>query len=187
MAQHRRSPAAARGDQRRRDARAAGGAGGADRRPSCAPRLRKVHARKDLVIEVDVARRCGLRRRSRRPHRAARQPDRQRLQVVPRQGARPGAAATRHGPPRSSLSIRVEDDGAGHRAGRSARVLERGVRADERAPRPRPGPGHGGRHGGAVRRRAGRSANRPACTAPALSVALARAAARRPGVITSPA
>ena len=54
---------------------------------NCVVALLKVYARKDLVIELDVPSRGAVPRRPRRSHRAARQPARQRLQVVHGAGA----------------------------------------------------------------------------------------------------
>ena len=81
---HHRAPAEARRGLRR------GAAGGRRRWRSrtLAADLRaallKVYASKDLSIELAVAAGSAVHRRPRRSHRAARQPARQRLQVVPR-------------------------------------------------------------------------------------------------------
>ena len=77
---HHRAPAEARRGQRRRVARP--GAGG---RGAVVAELRvallKVYGNKDLLFETAIAPERAVHRRSRRPHRAARQPARQRLQV----------------------------------------------------------------------------------------------------------
>ncbi len=98
--------------------------------------MRKVHARKDLVIEVEVAAGVGF------------VGDRGDLLELLgnlidnackwcRGAVRIQARLDVVMPPGRSLTIRVEDDGPGIAPDNRARVLNRGVRADERAP------GHG--------------------------------------------
>jgi two-component system, OmpR family, sensor histidine kinase PhoQ len=98
--------------------------------------MRKVHARKDLIIEVEVAADAGF------------VGDRGDLLELLgnlidnackwcRGTVRIQARLDVVMPPGRSLTIRVEDDGPGIAPENRARVLNRGVRADERAP------GHG--------------------------------------------
>jgi two-component system, OmpR family, sensor histidine kinase PhoQ len=98
--------------------------------------MRKVHARKDLIIEVDVAADAGF------------VGDRRDLLELLgnlidnackwcRSTVRVQARLDVVMPPGRSLTIRVEDDGPGIAPANRGRVLNRGVRADERAP------GHG--------------------------------------------
>jgi two-component system sensor histidine kinase PhoQ len=98
--------------------------------------MRKVHARKDLVIEAEVAPGAGF------------VGDRGDLLELLgnlidnackwcRGTVRIQARLDAVMPPGRSLTIRVEDDGPGIAPDNRARVLNRGVRADERAP------GHG--------------------------------------------
>ena len=115
--------------------------------------LMKVYGNKDLLFENSVERcRRPVHRRSRRHHRAARQPARQRLQVVPRARAHRWRRWTAQADSRDALRHRHRGRRAGHRrsGSREGAAAWRARGRSDAGPRHRSG--DGARHRGAVRR-----------------------------------